>query len=196
MYSDKPAYGSLTDFELTKMLVSGDHKAFIEIYNRFQAILYVYACKITMDKGEAEDIVQEVFIYLWDKRTTVILRSSLSSYLYSAVRYKFFNLLDHQKIRRDYKQSFQNFLEHGEYITDNYIREKEFSQLIEKEIAALPDKMREIFELSRRQNLSRTEIAEKLNISEKTVKNQISNALKILRGKLGFFPFLLLLINK
>ncbi|WP_342328704.1 RNA polymerase sigma-70 factor [Pedobacter sp. FW305-3-2-15-E-R2A2] len=196
MYSEKYAYHSLTDFELTKLLISGDHKAFIEIYHRFQALLYVYACKITTDKEEAEDIVQEVFIYLWDKRTTIILRSSISSYLYSAVRYKFFNLLDHKKVRKDYTSSFQNFLDEGEYITDNYIREKEFSQLIEKEILALPDKMREVFELSRKQNLSRKEIAEKLNISEKTVKNQISNALKILRGKLGFFTFLLLLINK
>jgi len=196
MYSDSFTYRSSTDFELTKLLISGDNKAFIEIYNRFQALLYIYACKITMDKEEAEDIVQEVFIYLWDKRTTIILKSSLSAYLYSAVRYKFFNLLDHKKIRKDYKQSFQNFLDQGECITDDYIREKEFSQLIEKEIAALPDKMRNIFELSRRQNLSRKEIAEKLNVSEKTVKNQISNALKILRGKLGFFSFLLLLINK
>jgi RNA polymerase sigma-70 factor (ECF subfamily) len=196
MYSDRSAYHLFTDVELTKLLVSGDHKAFIEIYNRFQALLYVYACKITKDREEAEDIVQEVFIYLWDKRSTIILKSNISSYLYSAVRYKFFNLLDHKKIRTDYTKSFQNFLDAGEYITDNYIREKEFSQLIEKEISALPDKMREIFELSRRQNLSRQEIAEKLNISEKTVKNQISNALKILRGKLGFFPFLFLLLNK
>lgn len=196
MYSDRFAYRSLTDLELTKLLVSGDSKAFIEIYDRFQSLLYVYACKITADKEEAEDIVQEVFIYLWDKRTTIILRSSISSYLYTAVRYKFFNLLDHKKIRKDYTQSFQNFLDQGEYITDNYIREKEFSQVIEKEIAALPDKMREVFELSRRHNLSRKEISEKLSISEKTVKNQITNALKILRGKLGFFAFLLLLMNK
>ena len=196
MYSNRSAYRSLTDLELTRLLFSGDNKAFIEIYNRFQVLLYVYACKITMDKEEAEDIVQEVFIYLWDKRAAIVLKSSLSSYLYSAVRYKFFNLLDHKKIRKDYLQSFQDFLDRGEYITDNYIREKEFSQLIEKEIAALPNKMREIFELSRRQNLSRKQIAEKLDVSEKTVKNQINNALKILRGKLGFFPFLLLLINK
>lgn len=196
MYPSAYAYSSLTDFELTKLLISGDNKAFIEIYNRFQALLYVYACKITTDKEEAEDIVQEVFTYLWDKRTTVIFRTSISSYLYSAVRYKFFNLLDHKKIRTEYTRSFQSFLDQGEYITDDYIREKEFSQLIEKEISALPDKMREVFELSRRQNLSRKEIAEKLNVSEKTVKNQISNALKILRGKLGFFTFLILLINK
>jgi RNA polymerase sigma factor (sigma-70 family) len=101
-----------------------------------------------------------------------------------------------KKIRANYTKSFQDFLDEGEYITDNYIREKEFSQIIEKEIAALPDKMRQVFELSRRQNLSRKEIAEKLNLSEKTVKNQITNALKILRGKLDIISFLILLLNK
>lgn len=190
------SYSSFTDLELTNLLKSGDRTAFLEIYNRFQGLLYVYACKIIKDEEDAEDIVQEVFLYLWDKRSTIILKSSISSYLYSAVRFKFFNLLDRKKIRTDYKTSFQHFLDQGEYVTDNYIREKEFSQLIEKEIAALPDKMREIFELSRKHHLSRKEIAEQLNLSEKTVKNQINNALKILRGKLGIVVFLLFLLNK
>lgn len=190
------SYSSFTDLELTNLLKSGDRTAFLEIYNRFQGLLYIYACKIIKDEEDAEDIVQEVFLYLWDKRSTIILKSSISSYLYSAVRFKFFNLLDRKKIRTDYKISFQQFLDQGEYVTDNYIREKEFSQLIEKEIAALPDKMREIFELSRKHHLSRKEIATQLNLSEKTVKNQINNALKILRGRLGIVAFLLLLLNK
>jgi RNA polymerase sigma factor (sigma-70 family) len=106
MYSSGAAYSALTDFELTRLLISGDSKAFIEIYNRFQALLYIYACKITSDKEEAEDIVQEVFTYLWDKRTTVVLKSSISSYLYTAVRYKFFNLLDHKKNQSKLYQIF------------------------------------------------------------------------------------------
>ena len=190
------SYSSFTDLELTNLLKSGDRTAFLEIYNRFQGLLYIYACKIIKDEEDAEDIVQEVFLYLWDKRSSIILKSSISSYLYSAVRFKFFNLLDRKKIRTDYKISFQQFLDQGEYVTDNYIREKEFNQLIEKEIAALPDKMREIFELSRKHHLSRKEIAAQLNLSEKTVKNQINNALKILRGKLGIVTFLLFLLNK
>jgi RNA polymerase sigma-70 factor (family 1) len=196
VFSRISSYSSFTDLELTNLLKSGDRTAFLEIYNRFQGLLYIYACKIIKDEEDAEDIVQEVFLYLWDKRSTIILKSSISSYLYSAVRFKFFNLLDRKKIRTDYKISFQQFLDQGEYVTDNYIREKEFSQLIEKEIAALPDKMREIFELSRKHHLSRKEIAEQLNLSEKTVKNQINNALKILRGKLGIVVFLMFLLNK
>ncbi|WP_316841426.1 RNA polymerase sigma-70 factor [Pedobacter gandavensis] len=190
------SYHSFTDFELTSLLKKGDLVAYNEIYKRFQGLLYIYACKIVKNNDDAEDIVQEVFLYLWDKRFSITITSSISVYLYKAVQYKFMNLLDHKKVRADYKDSLNQFLDHGEYITDHYIRQKEFNQIIEKEVAALPDKMREIFELSRKNNLSRKEIAEKLNISEKTVKNQITNALKILRGKLTFFTFLLLLLNK
>lgn len=190
------SYHSFTDFELTTLLKKGDLVAYNEIYKRFQGLLYIYACKIVKNNDDAEDIVQEVFLYLWDKRYTITINSSISFYLYKAVQYKFMNLLDHKKVRADYKDSLNQFLDQGEYITDHYIRQKEFSQIIEQEVAALPDKMREIFELSRKNNLSRKEIAEKLNISEKTVKNQINNALKILRSKLTIFSFLLLLLNK
>lgn len=190
------SYHSFTDFELTNLLKKGDLVAFNEIYKRFQGLLYIYACKIVKNNDDAEDIVQEVFIYLWDKRFTININSSISVYLYKAVQYKFMNLLDHKKVRTDYKDSLMEFIDQGEYITDHYIREKEFSKIIEQEIAALPDKMREVFELSRKSNLSRKEIAEKLYLSEKTVKNQINNALKILRRRLPFFVFLFLLLKK
>ncbi len=174
-------------------LKKDDHDAYAQIYDRFNGLLYIYACKIVKDFDEAEDIVQEVFISLWDKRNTLVLKSSLSSYLYSAVRYKFINLLDHKKVRTDYSASLQSFIDEGEYLTDDYIREKEFKQLIEKEISLLPDKMREIFVMSREQNLSYREIAEKLDLSEKTVRNQVNNALNNLRAKLGLAAFLYLL---
>lgn len=191
-----PAYSSFSDLELTIMLKSGDHAAFNEIYKRFQGLLYIYACKVVKNDEEAEDIVQEIFLYLWDKRSIIIFKSGLAVYLYTAVRYKFFNLLDHKKVRTDYKDSLRHFLDQGVTLTDHYIREKELSKLIEAEINALPHKMREIFELSRKHNLSRKEISEKMNISEKTVKNQINNALKILRSRLGLWAFILLLINR
>jgi len=188
-----PGYKSHSDLELLQLLKKDDHDAYAQIYDRFNGLMYIYACKIVKDFDEAEDIVQEVFISLWDKRNTLVLKSSLSSYLYSAVRYKFINLLDHKKVRTDYSTSLQSFLDEGEYLTDDYIREKEFKQLIEKEIALLPEKMREIFVMSREQNLSNKEIAEKLDLSEKTVRNQVNNALNNLRTKLGLAAFLYLL---
>lgn len=189
------AYSSYSDIELTGFLKLDDQLAFIEIYDRYQGLLYIYACKIVKDKDLAEDFVQELFIYLWDKRHTINLKSSLSSYLYSTVRYKFFDWVDKQKVRNDYAQAFQSFLDEGENVIDSYIIEKELTSIIEMEINRLPAKMREIFLLSRKQNLNNKEIADYLEISEKTVRNQISNALRILRTKLGLLAFICLLHN-
>ncbi|EHQ25934.1 RNA polymerase sigma factor [Mucilaginibacter paludis] len=186
-------YNLYTDQQLVSLLKDNDQVAYTEIYDRYQGLLYIYACKITKDESEAEDIVQEVFFYLWDKRAAILFNTSLSSYLYSAVRYKFFNLLDHKKVRANYVESLQRFIEIGNIEADYAIREKELTILIEKEISLLPIKMREVFELSRKAQLSHKEIAEKLRISEKTVKNQINNALKELRMKLGVMAFLLIL---
>lgn len=76
------------------------------------------------------------------------------------------------------------FIEKGEYVTDQQLLEQELKEAIEKEIALLPPKMREVFELSRKQDLSYKEIADQLHISDKTVKKQVNNALHILREKL------------
>lgn len=187
-------YSKYSDVELVALLKHSDKGAYTEIYDRFQPLLYVYACKIVKEEDEAEDIVQEVFIYLWDKRESFHFTSSLSAYLYTAVKYKFMNLLDRKKVRADYSASMQRFINAGEYITDNYIREKEFITLVESEIALLPEKMRQIFLMSRKQNLSNKEIADKLNITEKTVRNQVNTALDKLRVRLGLFKFLLFLI--
>ncbi|EHQ25198.1 RNA polymerase sigma-70 factor [Mucilaginibacter paludis] len=186
---------SIADAELVVLLKEGHRAAFSEIYARYQGLLYIYACKIVKDEDEAEDIVQDIFIYLWSKHSQIQFNSSLSAYLYSAVRYKFFDLLDRKKVRVDYAESLGKFLDTGVAITDEYIREKELANLIEKEIARLPAKMREVFELSRKAHLSHREIAQKLNLSEKTVKNQVNNSLKELRFKLGLFSILLFLFK-
>lgn len=187
-------YKKCSDDELTVLMRRDDRIAFTEIYDRFRGIMYIYSRKISKGEQEAEDMVQDVFISLWDKRETFKLSGPLSSYLYTAVRYKFFDLVSRQKIRSDYATSFQQFLDLNENPTDQYINEKELQQQVEKEVANLPEKMREIFELSRNAGLSHREIAEYLDISEKTVKNQVNNALKVLRSKLGVTAFLMLLL--
>jgi len=190
-----PDYSTYSDEQLLAFVKKHDVAAFTEIYNRFRGLLYVYARKITNDGVDAEDIVQDIFIKLWDNRISLVLKSSLSSYLYTAVRYKFFDLVAHQKVRSDYTALFQRYLDVSENPVEEYINEKELTLLIEREVANLPDKMRQIFELSRNNGLSHKEIALQLGIAEKTVKNQVNNALKTLRTKLGAAAFLMLFFH-
>ncbi|MGM9477574.1 RNA polymerase sigma factor [Pedobacter sp. GSP4] len=182
-------YKSLTDHELFVLMQDGDKCAFEEIYARFNGLLYIYACKMIPDREDAKDIVQEIFVYLWSN-PNIKVKTQLSAYLYTAVRYKIFDWLDKNKSRSNYLQSLTEFADQGDYVTDNYIREREFASLIEKEVSLLPPKMRVIFEMSRLQHLTQKEIAEVLHLSDKTVKKQMSNALKVLRLKLTSFLLL------
>jgi len=186
-------YRSLTDNELFGLIQSGDKYAFEEIYERFNGLLYIYACKLVSDREDARDIVQEIFVYLWSN-PNIKIKSQLSAYLYTAVRYKVFDWLDKNKSKSNYLLSLENFIEQGNCITDDYLREREFASIIEKEVSLLPPKMRQIFEMSRQQNLSQKEIAELLHLSDKTVKKQMSNALKVLRLKLTSFISLAIIL--
>lgn len=186
-------YINLSDAELVTLLKSGDHGAFTEIYERYGRLLYVYAMNMVRDDAEAQDLVQEIFLSLWDHSARRNINDTLSSYLYSAVRYKFLNLVSRHKVRSDYAESFQNRLDAGVHSTDEYINEKQLVALIEQEISKLPRKMREVFELSRNAGLTHQQIAEKLNISEKTVKSHIHHALKIFRSQFSTAAILLFL---
>lgn len=178
-------YKNLSDHELVKLLKLADDTAYAEIYKRYWAVLFRHARKMIRSDDEAKDLVQDLFTTLWFKAADLELSGSLSSYLYSTVRYKVFDLIDKHKVRSNYLSSLEKFVQEGDYTTDNIIREKELAMLIEKEISVLPAKMREIFELSRKSHLSYKEISHKMDISDQTVKKQIYNAIKILRVKFG-----------
>lgn len=183
------SYSALSDSDLTELLKNGDAAAYTVIYNRYFDVLYIHAYRKLNYKEEAQDIIHELFAQLWTKRATIEIKSSLASYLYSAVRNKILDLISHQQVESKYMSSLQNFMTQGSCITDYSIREKQLAALIEKGIADLPPKMKEVFELSRKHKLSHKEIADKLNLSEQTVKKQVNNALKILRIKLGTMLF-------
>ncbi|SFO52095.1 RNA polymerase sigma-70 factor, ECF subfamily [Chitinophaga sp. YR627] len=187
-------YQQFTDQQLADLLKSGDQQAYIEIYNRYIFVLLNHTYNKTGNREEAKDIVHEVFAKLWANREQLQIMSSLAGFLYTSARNIVLNQITHKKIEEKYFNSIQQFLEQPQTITDHRVRENQLIALIEKEIAALPPKMREVFELSRKQHLSHKEIAEKLDISEQTVSKHVTNALKILRIKLGFFAYLLWII--
>jgi RNA polymerase sigma-70 factor (ECF subfamily) len=178
-------FSTLTDAELTDFVKLGNQLAYIEIYDRYKKPLQQHAYKKLGNMDEVEDILQELFIYLWDKRDTLILTSSLSGYLFTAVRNRIFNLYYKKQLETIYLDSLQDFIDREEPATDLITREKECSSIIEKEISALPPRMKEVFLLSRKEGLTHKQIAERLGTSEQTVSTQIRNSLKILRVRLG-----------
>lgn len=180
-----PDYRKLDDPELVALLVRGDQGAYTEIYQRYHAGLYIHVFNKLRLREESRDIVHDLFSSLWQKRETLVLQTTLAAYLFSAARYRVFDLISRSAVKNKYLDSIRDFAEGGEAITDHRIREKQLLELIDHEIAALPPRMREIFELSRKEHLSHQAIANLLGLSEKTVKKQVNNSLKILRSKLG-----------
>ena len=185
------SYITLPDNDLVAFLKDGDKAAFTEIYNRYKGLLYIHAYNRLRNQQEADDVVHELFASLWTKKDSLFLKTHLSGYLYQAVRNRVIDIISHQKVESAYMVSLQHFIDKSEAITDHLVRENELTALIEKEIGALTPKMREVFELSRKANLSHREIAVKLELSEMTVKKHVNNALKILRNRLGLLVYLL-----
>lgn len=183
-------YHTLSDVDLVQLVKQGDAAAYTVIYNRYFEELYVHAHNRLRDKEEAQDVLHELFASIWNKRSELKIKSSLAAYLYTAVRNRVMDVISHQQVETKYVSSLQHFLDHGYCVTDHQVRERQLAALIEKGIADLPPKMREVFELSRKHEMSHKEIAAQLNLSEQTVRTQVKNALKILRLKLGMMLFL------
>lgn len=189
-------YSVYTDQELAAFLKQGDEAAYTQIFDRYNYILHSHAVNKLRDREEARDIIQEVFTYLWQKKDEITFTSSLSGYLYGAVRNAILNRVAHKQVQEKYFDSIKAFSLQGEVVTDHLIREKQLREFIEQEIALLPQKMRQVFEMSRKENLSHKEIAEKLDISEQTVSKQVTNAIKILKTKLGVVVYLWFIMNQ
>jgi RNA polymerase sigma-70 factor (ECF subfamily) len=132
-------------------------------------------------------VIQDVFMVLWSKRDRIAVNTSVSAFLYRAVRNRVLNILSHQKVISKYTESISRVMEEGCFLTDEKIREKELSRIIELEIEALPPKMRQIFLLNKEYGLSYKEIGEQLRISDKTAKLQVANAVRILRNRIPAF---------
>src|SRR5690606_36947060 len=122
---------NLSDLELLNFFRGGNDDAYAEIYDRCHKKMYFHALKMLRDREEALDVVQDIFLKLLDKRESVGLNRSLSSYLYPAIRNSILDIYSHEKVVAKHQQSLQSFMDRGEYITDNSTREKELTQLIE-----------------------------------------------------------------
>lgn len=174
---------TLTDSELFQRLQKGSNDAFNELFNRHWEMLYTIAKAILRDNVMAEDIVQDVFTDFWERRKTII-NGNIKAYLSQSVRYQVYKQLRKTDLLDIHVEAL-SAISVNEY-SDDALNYKELQSEIETVMDRLPKRCKEIFQLSRTEQLSNKEIAERLNISIRTVETQISIALKHLRNTLSY----------
>lgn len=170
------------DHELWSLVRLNDRGAFNVIYERHWSILMISAYNVLQDKEVCKDIIQDVFSDLWIRRKTLFI-TSLRPYLKVAVRNQVFKHLRRGYLTREHLKSLDKML----FVdaTEQMVNYNQMKELYEESVSTLPEKCREVFLLSRAENLAVNEIARKLGISPKTVENQITKALKHLRNNMG-----------
>lgn len=177
-------YSKDTDDTLLELLRDSDQRAFEALYERHWRVLWSYARNAMADPDDAEDIVQELFMTLWEKRETLDINTSLKAYLYRATLNKVIDRSDRIKYRFSYLEDLKRTHEQGNYTIDEELFEKELIGRFEACVGKMPPKMRTIFTLSRTHLLTHQQISDYLNISRDNVNRQIKNALILLKKSL------------
>lgn len=177
--------------ELLLQLRANDKKALKKIFDEHYNTVFHAVYRIVSDKNTAEDLSQDVFMRLWEKRHQIIINGSIGAYIRRmAINEGLGYLRKHKKYGIEEIQDQHSPLTNS---GEDIYMDGELEQQIQKAIATLPPRCKTVFVLSRFEELSYKEIGEKLDISPKTVENQISKALKIMRTALkGYLTFLLL----
>jgi len=182
---------NLLEKNILERLHAGDENAFEYIFRTYYPVLLKYAVQISRDEVAGEEAVEKTLINLWEGRLTIHIGISLKAYLFKSVFNHCLNSIKHWQIKERYLLYFRYHTatdDSGSIISDEYplsrVLENELEQVLEKAINCLPHQCREVFMLSRYDNLKNDAIAEKLNISVNTVRTQISRALARLREEL------------
>ena len=184
-------YEKMTDDDLLYRLKNDDHLAFTEIFNRYSQLLYAHAYNKLRVESDARDVLQDMFMKFWDKRGSLDQGNNLGGYLFIALRNTIFNLIKTRARTTAYADQFTKANADSGVYTDTLIREKQFSAMIEAEIANLPPRMRAVFELRRKENLSNKEVAARLGITESTSADQMKKAVRMLKTRIGLLWFVL-----
>lgn len=173
---------NLSEQEIIKAIREGNTETFRQVFDACYETLCQYAFTILKNAEEAEDIVQFMFLKLWDKRETLDIKKTVRSYLFRSVYHRCINHLEHKTIVRNHQRNSKSIpalhTQQPEVFPD------ELEESVRRAIDRLPPKCRTIFILSRYEELTYAEIAKRLNISVNTIQNQICKALRILREEL------------
>jgi RNA polymerase sigma-70 factor (family 1) len=179
---------NLDESDLLSLLRDCDSRTFEMIYERFSGRLYNYIYSRVSIKEVSEEIVQEIFISLWRKRETVNINTSLEAYLFGAAKFSILTYVRSEIVRKKYAAHFVSFSRREvDNSSEEMMNELDIQCIIDRSIAKLPERCRTVFHLSRIENEPISSIAERMNISRRTVENYLSQALKHLRTSLGQF---------
>lgn len=163
----------------------GNHRAFARLFQVYYAGLCRFVKGYVRSSAVAEDLVQNVFMDIWERRHQWAVRRSLKAYLYGAARNQALMYLRHEEVRRRSKRQQRSLERVGEADVEVALYDKELQALVQHAIDILPERRRQIFLLSRRHDLTYAEIATVLGISVKTVETQMGRALGFLRERLA-----------
>jgi RNA polymerase sigma-70 factor (family 1) len=179
---------------LILLLRQGDEEAFEILYNRYWEKLLTVAYHRIGSMEVAKELVQDVFANLWRRRQQLTIKTTFGAYIFSAMKYTVLDYIRAQVVKEKYVAAIKNAVHPTDNTTVDFIAYEELNRTLEQEIGKLPEKCGMVFRLSRMEHYSTKEIAEKLQISPKTVENQITKALKLLRVNLREFTTLLVLL--
>ena len=179
------------ELNLFAEMKAGNKDSFNYFFDYYYSGLCVYAKNFTGDLNISEEVVQDVFVRFWEKRENIEIESSVRFYLFRTVYNQCMNLLKHKKVELNYIQSQKNREDNLYEEQWSLYNETELRQALDNAISKLPERCREVFVLSRFENMKNKEIAEILNISIKTVEVHIYKALKYLRKRLDYLILLL-----
>lgn len=178
-----------TDKELLQRISEDDSTAFTILYRRYWEEMYVVAAKALREKADAGDVIQDVFLSLWNRRHELKIEGTLAGYLHTAVRYKAIHHIEKNITRRDYVALLAdvsvNWLPPNAEIN---LQVEALQKAVSSVVTNMPPKMRQVYLLSRQKQLSHKEIAEQMSVSVETVKKHIQHALQLIKAALQYTP--------
>lgn len=186
--------------DIIRQLKVGDKAAFELIYQEYYEMLLYVSLQYVSNRDDAKEAVQDAFVKLWSNRETVKEDVSIRNFLYTIAKNNCLNILKKQEVIMRSREDLKWMEMHYHYEAMNRLgfdsmEFKELQQKIEEAIERLPDHCKEVFKLSRFSQLKNREIAEKLNISEKTVESHMTKAIKLLKEDLRPYLSLILVVS-
>lgn len=184
--------GGIDEHILVERMILGDKTAFELLFKYYYPGLVVFATNIVVNTDEAEEIVQDFFVRIWENRSALKTDNPLKNYLFTSVKNRSINFLKSAQVKKSVIDELKRQMETEIRYNPDIYTATELQQQLKNAFKKLPPRTAEIFTLSRFKGFSNDEIAESLGISKRTVETQVSNALKIIRKELRNYLTLLL----